>query len=127
MVGSSHLIKYRDLFTNATASTASGGYSGWSGASSSWAWYDCTVRLCNEVDVYGTRSFSSSGYDVGMACVQLPLFRLSPDLRVEANRNWWWLSSVGGSTYFCDVYGYGRASYSSASRVFAVRPRFLIG
>ena len=127
MVGSSHLIKYRDLFANATDNVASGGYSGWTGASSSWAWYDCTIRLCNEVDVYGTCSFSSSGYDVGMACVQLPLFRLSPDLRVEANRDWWWLSAVAHSDYFCGVYDGGIASNNWASNVRGVRPRFLIG
>lgn len=127
MVGSSHLIKYRDLFANATASTASGGYSGWTGASSSWAWYDCTIRLCNEIDVYGTRSFTSSGYDVGMACVQLPLFILSPNLRVEANRNWWWLSAVADSGFFCVVSGDGYADGGWASFVIGVRPRFLIG
>lgn len=127
MVGSSHLIKYRDLFANATENVASGGYSGWTGASSSWGWYDCTIRLCNEVDVYGTCSFSSSGYDVGMACVQLPLFRLSPDLRVEANRDWWWLSTVANSGGFCDVNANGSAGDYWASAVSGVRPRFLIG
>ena len=127
MVGSSHLIKYRDLFANATENVASGGYSGWTGASRSWAWYDCTIRLCNEVDMYGTCSFSSSGYDVGMACVQLPLFRLSPDLRVEANRDWWWLSAVASSDYFCSVSCNGDADYGWASNVLGVRPRFLIG
>ena len=127
MVGSSHLIKYRDLFANATENVASGGYSVWTGTSSSWNWYDCTIRLCNEVDVYGTRSFSSSGYDVAMACVQLPLFRLSPDLRVEANRDWWWLSAVAYSDSFCGVYVSGDASYRWASDVGGVRPRFLIG
>lgn len=127
MVGSSHLIKYRDLFANATENVASGGYSGWTGASSSWAWYDCTIRLCNEVDVYGTRSFSSSGYDIGMACVQIPLFRLSPDLRVEANRDWWWLSAVAYSDAFCRVSNRGSADVTWASIVGGVRPRFLIG
>ena len=127
MVGSSHLIKYRDLFANATTNVASGGYSGWTGASSSWAWYDCTIRLCSEVDVYGTRSFSSSGYDIGMACVQLPLFRLSPDLRIEANRDWWWLSAVAYSVSFCGVSGDGYANLDWASGVGGVRPRFLIG
>ena len=127
MVGSSHLIKYRDLFANATTNVASGGYSGWTGASSSWAWYDCTIRLCSEVDVYGTRSFSSSGYDIGMACVQLPLFRLSPDLRIEANRDWWWLSAVAFSDGFCYVDADGHADTGWASIVDGVRPRFLIG
>ena len=77
--------------------------------------------------MYGTRSFSSSGYDIGMACVQLPLFRLSPDLRVEANRDWWWLSAVADSDGFCGVGSVGDADGSWASRVDGVRPRFLIG
>ena len=127
MVGTSHLIQYRDLLTKATASVTSGGYGGWTGASSNWEWTDTTVRLCNEVDVYGARAFSSSGYDVGMACVQLPLFALNPALRVEANRNQWWLSAVSTSDGFCYVNYDGYASTDWASSVDGVRPRFLIG
>lgn len=127
MVGTSHLIQYRDLLTTATASVTSGAYGGWTGASSNWEWTDTTVRLCNEVDVYGTRVLSSSFYDVGMACVQLPLFVLNPALRVEANRDWWWLSTVGASATFCDVSDYGDANYVWAAAVGGVRPRFLIG
>nr|DAH55393.1 MAG TPA: hypothetical protein [Caudoviricetes sp.] len=62
-----------------------------------------------------------------MACVQLPLFRLSPDLRVEANRDWWWLSAVAYSDGFCGVANYGFADTYWASYVGGVRPRFLIG
>lgn len=127
MVGTSHLIQYRDLLTKTTASVTSGGYGGWTGASIDWEWTDTTVRLCNEVDVYGTRVFSSSGYDVGMAYVQLPLFALNPALRIEANRDWWWLSAVSHSGNFCNVSRYGYADYSWASEVLGVRPRFLIG
>lgn len=128
MVGPTHLIQYRDLLTKTmNADAASGGYTAWKGASSEWEWTDTTIRLCSEVDVYGTRAFSSSGYDVGMACVQLPLFALNPTLRVEANRHWWWLSAVSYSSTFCAVSNFGYASGDSAPHVYGVRPRFLIG
>ena len=128
MVGSSHLIQYRDLLTKTVNTNAvSGGYTGWNGASSDWEWADTTVRLCNEIDVYGTRAFSSSAFDVGMACVQLPLFALNPALRVEANRDWWWLSAVSLSDSFCFVGSDGNAGGLWASNVAGVRPRFLIG
>ena len=128
MVGTSHLIQYRDLLTKTiNADAISGAYGAWKGASSDWEWTDTTVRLCNEIDVYGTRALSSSFYDVGIACVQLPLFALNPALRVEANRDWWWLSAVGGSDGFCYVNDGGYAGGSWASAVSGVRPRFLIG
>lgn len=128
MVGTDHLIKYRDLFTTSIDTNAvSSGQPNTKGAANSWGWYDTTVRLCNEVDVYGGRAFSSSGYDVSLACMQLPLFALNPGLRVEANRNWWWLSSVGSSDSFCLVGSAGAAGSDWASYVGGVRPRFLIG
>lgn len=128
MVGTDHLVKYRDLFTTSVDTTvASSGYPGWKGASNDWTWSDITVRLCSEVDVYGAPVFSSSGYDVGLANMQLPLFVLNPALRVEANRTWWWLSSVRSSGDFCLVHGYGNSYRYWASNVFGVRPRFLVG
>ena len=128
MVDTSHLVKYRDLFVNSISTdVASSGYSGWKGVSNNFEWRDTTVRLCSEVDVYGATVFSSSGYDVGFANVQLPLFALNPALRVEANRTWWWLSSVSRSDTFCFVGDTGHSSSDWASDVIGVRPRFLIG
>lgn len=127
MVGSAHLIQYRDLLTNTTDNSVSGAYGGWTGASSNWSWTDTKCRLMNEVDVYGTRVLSSSFFDVGIASAQLPLFALNPALRVEATRDWWWISSVAHSTSFCSVNYGGDADNYRASSVNGVRPRFLIG
>ena len=128
MVGSEHLIKYRDLLSiEVNDSVVSGGYGGWKGASSNWEWKDTKCRLMNEVDVYGTVINSSSRYDVGLANVQLPLFALNPSLRIEASRRWWWLSSVAGLSIFCAVSPSGDGAYHGASVADGVRPRFLIG
>lgn len=128
MVGASHLIQYRDLLTKTIDTDAiSGAYSGLKGASSEREWVDTTVRLCNEVDVYGTRVLSSSFYDVGMACVQLPLFALNPALRAEANHSWWWLSAVSSYESFCVVDSAGVANRYFSRTEYGVRPRFLIG
>lgn len=122
-----HIISQRELLTNATDSVVSTGYTGWSGASSSWAWYDINLVLMSELEVYGAPVFSSSGYDTGNN-KQLPLFRLRPDMIIGTfNRVWFWLRSVGYSTGFCLAGSGGDALSAGASHVACVRPRFLIG
>jgi hypothetical protein len=85
-----------------------------------------------EAEVYGAPVFSSSGYDTGEACIQLPLFALNPSSRVagkgrNGSRQWYWLRSIANSTGFCSVYSNGSAAYGSASHAYGVRLRFLIG
>lgn len=126
-LGSSHIATYRSLLTNSIeASKPSGGYSGWSGASNNWAWTDTTLRLMSEPEVYGGIVFSSSGYDIGEAKTQLPLFQQRPDLILSASstsaRTWYWLKSVAGAAGFCGVGGYGDAFNSGASSSGGVRP-----
>ena len=121
-----HIISQRELLTNATSSVASTGYTGWSGASSNWSWYDINLVLMSEMEVYGAPVFSSSGYDTGNN-KQLPLFRLRPDMIGTFNRSWFWLRSVVNSTGFCGAGGNGSAHDGYASVVRGVRPRFLIG
>ena len=121
-----HIISQRELLTNVTSSVASTGYTGWSGASSDWSWYDINLVLMSELEVYGAPVFSSSGYDTGNN-KQLPLFRLRPDMIGTFNRSWFWLRSVHDSTGFCGANGDGGATGNGASYVAVVRPRFLIG
>lgn len=130
----SHLLTYRDLLTNSTSTTdLSSAGAGWKGCSNGWGWYDVTLRLMNEVQVYGATVFSSSGYDVGCANNQLPLFRLNPSSivaglgGVENGRQWYWLSSVASSASFVYVTGSGSSSAHGASDTHGVRPLWLIG
>lgn len=128
-----HIISHRELLTNTINTSAkSGGYGAWDGASSNFTWFDSLIEFMSEPEVYGGRVFGSSGYDVGIAKAQLPLFALNPAM-IQANlgnsttRQWYWLKAVASSTYFCNVTNYGYASCYSASSSYGVRPRFLIG
>ena len=133
-----HLLTHREFLTNVTSTTVSSmAGMGWGGASSGWAWQDCTLRLMSEPEVYGTTVLSSSFYDVGIAKTQLPLFRLRPDKIIcgiggsdyasETSHEHWWLSAVVSNMYFACVGAYGYATYNgSATQSLGVRPRFLI-
>ena len=123
----SHLLSFRELLSKTmNPDSVSGGYPGYKGASSDWAWYDSKSDLMSEVEVYGSAICGSSFFDVGSAKAQLPLFALAPHL-INPGRFSWWLRAVVSSTGFASVYGYGSADGHSASGTFGVRPRFLIG
>ena len=123
----SHLLSFRELLSKTmNPDSVSGGYPGYKGASSDWAWYDSKSDLMSEVEVYGSAICGSSFFDVGSAKAQLPLFALAPHL-INPGRFTWWLRAVVSSTSFASVYGYGNADGHSASGTFGVRPRFLIG
>ena len=123
----SHLLSFRELLSNTMdPNSVSGGYPGYKGASSNWAWYDSKSDLMSEVEVYGSAICGSSFFDVGSAKAQLPLFALAPHL-INPGRFFWWLRAVVGSADFAGVYYGGGAAHSGASSPFGVRPRFLIG
>ena len=123
----SHLLSFRELLSNTMdPNSVSGGYPGYKGASSNWAWYDSKSDLMSEVEVYGSAICGSSFFDVGTAKAQLPLFALAPHL-INPGRFTWWLRAVVSSTAFAGVSGNGTANYVSASSTLGVRPRFLIG
>ena len=123
----SHLLSFRELLSNTMdPNSVSGGYPGYKGASSNWAWYDSKSDLMSEVEVYGSAICGSSFFDVGTAKAQLPLFALAPHL-INPGRFDWWLRAVVSSTRFADVGYNGGASCNDASNTLGVRPRFLIG
>jgi hypothetical protein len=81
----------------------------------------------SEVEVYGSTVWSSSGYDTGTGCVQLPLFAFSK--KAVNNRSaYYWLKDVASSAHFCLVDSNGSAYYDTASSTGSyVRPRFVLG
>lgn len=123
----SHLKTTRELLSNAVTTTYENNYHVEKGASSGWAWTSVQAVLMSEVEVYGSTVWSSSGYDTGNACVQLPLFAHSK--KAVNNRNsYYWLKAVASSSYFGYVNDDGRANCSYASYANRyVRPRFVIG
>lgn len=133
-----YLLTHRDLLTNATnATTPSMGGAGLAGASSGWAWRDTVLMLMSEIQVYGSKVWSSSGYDTGCANRQLALFKHDPTALVckaggtgnaeASNRIWWWLRDIASASAFCNVGDNGVSNYYSASGAGGVRPLFCIG
>lgn len=118
--GEAHVLNHRQYLLNATTDGyASGG-----------SWYDSTVELMTEQNVYGGKIFSNiqngtalaNSYTVDKS--QYPLFAFRPDM--ISNRQWFWLRDVVSASYFAFVSYNGLAGYYDASNAFGVRPAFSI-
>lgn len=118
--GEAHVLNHRQYLQNAvTDGYASGG-----------SWYDSTVELMTEQNVYGGKIFGNqlngtalpNSYTVDKS--QYPLFAFRPDM--ISNRQWYWLRDVVSASHFAYVAAYGGALYSSASAAYGVRPAFSI-
>ena len=118
--GAAHILTHRNLLTNAvTEAYASAG-----------SWYDSTVELMTEQNVYGGKVFGNIScgtalpYSYTVDKSQFPLFAHRPDL--IGNRAWYWLRDVVSAAYFAIVDGAGSAYCFDASTASGVRPAFSI-
>ena len=118
--GEAHVLNHRQYLQNAvTDGYASGG-----------SWYDSTVELMTEQNVYGGKIFGNqlngtalpNSYTVDKS--QYPLFAFRPDM--ISNRQWYWLRDVVSASLFASVYSYGIANCAGASGALGVRPAFSI-
>lgn len=118
--GEAHVLNHRQYLQNAvTDGYASGG-----------SWYDSTVELMTEQNVYGGKIFGNqlngtalpNSYTVDKS--QYPLFAFRPDM--ISNRQWYWLRDVVSASGFARVYGGGTADCLGASNAYGVRPAFSI-
>lgn len=122
----SHLKTSKEILSNSINASGYNRFGTNNGCSNSWSWYLCQAVLMSEVEVYGTTVWSSSGFDIGNACVQLPLF--AKDKACINNRTaYYWLKSVASASHFCTVDFYGVANSDNASFAnYFVRPRFIL-
>jgi hypothetical protein len=121
----SHVIEIRNVLTKGINPS---GYNRWgtnSGCSNDWAWYSRKVDLMNENQVFGSISWSSSGFETGSDNCQLPLFRLAPEY-ITNRSYWYWLRNVVDSSRFAFVSHYGIGNHPDASATGGVRPCFYI-
>lgn len=121
----SHVIEIRNLLT--TGINASG-YNRWgtnSGCSNAWEWRSRKVDLMNENQVFGSISWSSSGFETGSDNCQLPLFRLAPEY-ITNRSYWYWLRNVVDSSRFANVNATCYSDGNVASATGGVRPCFYI-
>ena len=119
-----HLKTTRELLSNAINASGYNRFGTNSGSSNNCAWYSCQAVLMSEGEVYGATVWSSSRYDTGTACMQLPLF--AKDKACINNRDsYYWLKDVATTSNFCRVDGNGYAAYYNAGNAnYYVRPRF---
>ena len=118
--GSSHILSHRQLLVNAVTN----------GKPSGGSWYDSTVELMTEQNVYGGKIFGAGNdgstvpYLYTIDKSQFPLFAHDPSM--ISNRQWFWLRDVVSAASFALVDGNGHADCSAASDGYAVRPAFSI-
>lgn len=118
--GASHILSHRQSLVNAVTN----------GKPSGGAWYDSTVELMTEQNVYGGKIFGAGNdgstvpylYTVDKS--QFPLFAHDPSM--ISNRQWLWLRDVVSADRFAGVDSAGGAYYSGASGAGGVRPAFSI-
>lgn len=119
--GSSHILSHRQLLVNAvTNDKPSGG-----------SWYDSTVELMTEQNVYGGKIFGAGNdgstipYLYTIDKSQFPLFAHDPSM--ISNGQWFWLRDAVSAVSFARVSDNGSAVCNGASYDFGVRPAFCIG
>lgn len=118
--GAAHILKHRLYLDN----TVKDGYP------SARAWFDSTVELMSEQNVYGGRLYHGvmCGTNVpNLSDVdksQYPLFALDPT-KINT-RETYWLRNVVSASNFAYVHYYGLAGSGNASFSFGVRPAFSI-
>ena len=122
----SHLKTTREFVSNKVNAKGYNRFGSATGCASNWEWISAQAILMSEIEVYGTTVWSSSGFDIGNANVQLPLFAFSK----QAQNNhlaYWWLKDIASADRFCRVHNGGFADAISASYADTyVRPRFII-
>lgn len=118
--GSSHILSHRQLLVNAVNN----------GKPSGGSWYDSTVELMTEQNVYGGKILgvgndgSTAPYLHTIDKSQFPLFVYYPSMIF--NRQWFWLRDVVSAAHFASVTRDGIADYGHASVRGGVRPAFCI-
>ena len=118
--GSAHILNHRQYLKNAVTN----------GYESAGSWYDSTVELMTEQNVYGGKIYANCTQGTNLANQhtvdksQYPLFAHRPDM--ISNRAWFWLRDVASAATFCYVNNGGDAGIGSALSPNGVRPAFSI-
>lgn len=121
--GSAHILTIRQLYTNATNAHY--------GFGTGLAWYDASVFLMDEVNVYGgyvftemyrTTQWGTDKYSIDNS--QYPVFAF--DKTMIHTRQDYWLRNVVYSSSFAAVAGDGGCGSGPASDSYGVRPAFNI-
>lgn len=115
--GSAHILTHRNHLQNAVTN----------GYPSGGSWYDSTIELMSEQNIYGAKQFASTAngstipnnYMIDNS--QFSLFRLNHFMIAPA-RQWYWLRDTVNAACFAGVGNDGNANYNNASSTYGVRP-----
>ena len=116
-----HLISHSDVFSTKAVD----------GKASEWDWKPSNIRLCSEMDVFGSIGFGNP-FDMGASNKQLPIFRLNPSFMTDMNNNnttWMMLSTIAFNNAYsacCPNGSFGYVNSNDTSEKSGIRPRFLI-
>ncbi|XJZ60499.1 hypothetical protein ACIA4Q_03960 [Lactobacillus delbrueckii subsp. bulgaricus] len=120
--GSAHVLTHRNYLHNAVKN----------GMPIGGAWYDSTVELMTEENIYGNKQWANaiSGNASGMDMVevdtsQYPGFAVARSFQAVHNV-WYWLRDVSSASWFSGVYGDSSSNRIGASSVAGVRPAVCI-
>ena len=118
--GESHILNHRQILTNVVMN----------GIPSGCSWYDSTVELMTEQNVYGSKVFTPTSDGLNVPSIptidksQYPLFAFNPYM--QSNEQTFWLRDVVSNVHFAYVSISGHAYYRHASYTFGVRPAFSV-
>ena len=121
----SHLKTTRELLSNSINASGYNRFGVNSGCSNNLSWYSCQAVLMSEIEVFGSYVWSSSGYDTGTACKQLPLFAMDKSC-INNQSSYYWFKDVANSTNFCYTSNGSAGSYNASKANVYVRPRFIL-
>lgn len=123
-----HLLTRKALIsTHVDNNTASSGCAQYKGISDQWLYTECKAILATEVQIYGSMICSTSLFDVGEGCYQLPIFKFGKNHAKLFDREWFWLRAVANSQAFCFASGNGDASNDAANSILGVLPLICVG
>lgn len=117
---SGHLLNHKTILQYANNGTVATGV----------MWYDSTVELMTEQNVFGSKIFGDIMHGASVPLIQtldskqFPLFALRPDL--ISNGQWYWLRDYVGSSIFAVVTSGGNPDCTGESSEAYARPSFSI-
>lgn len=118
--GESHILNHKQFLSNAVTD----------GIPSACSWYDSTVELMTEQNVYGSKVFTPTSDGLNVPSIstidksQYPLFAFNPYM--QSNKETFWLRDVVSNVHFAYVSVNGNAYYRHATYTFGVRPAFSV-
>ena len=114
--GSNHILSHKEYITSEITGDVT----------SSASWEDCTVECMSEAMIFGLKVWGNSGFEVGSAMTQLPLFAFN-DTAILFEAEDYWLRSVASGTSFSTVIRRGYVDYAGAdSKWYGIRPYFAL-